>query len=126
MIPKKDDNRIFRKDRRKYHRIEKNFILTYFFVGSAEHKYEITQLKNISKGGMCFITSYAIPGGTPLKIELRTPYLSESTHLEGTVIESHEKIANILYETRLEFGELNQKAMYLLDKLVEFFVNGEL
>ena len=46
---------------------------------------------------------------TKLIVELKTPYLVDITHLEGTVLESHEKIPNIIYETRLQFENLSSQ-----------------
>ena len=111
-------------NRRQYQRIHKNFILTYFEKDDPTKKYEITQLKNISLGGICFITSKAFAPSTLIGIELKTPYLSDTTYLEGLVLESHEKIKGILYETRLKFNPLNAQAEFLLAKLIDFFVNG--
>ncbi len=112
-------------ERRRYHRIQKNFILTYYDMANPDHRFEATQLKNISLGGMCLITSKGFPAHTVLAIELKTPFLLELTHLEGLVLESHEKVKDIIYETRLEFKNLSLDAEYLLNKLVEHFEKKE-
>lgn len=112
-------------DRRQYKRISKNFILSYFFKDKPTEKIEITQLKNISMGGMCFITSKHFMPSTLLGIELKTPYISEITYLEGEVLESQEKIKNMIYETRLQFTSLNENAKFLLTKLIEYFLSEE-
>lgn len=114
-----------RPERRKYHRIQKNFILTYYDMAYPQHRFEASQLKNISMGGMCLITSKGFPPHTVLAIEMKTPFLLELTHLEGLVLESHEKIKDIIYETRLEFKNLSPEAEYLLTKLVEHFEKKE-
>ena len=112
-----------KQERRQYIRIEKSFILTYFERSKPEHKYEITQLKNISLGGMCFITTHSFEASTELGVELKTPYLAGTTYLEGVVLESHEKMKNRVYETRLQFTTLEAEAKVLLEKLVAFFMN---
>ena len=76
------------------------------------HMHEASQLKNISIGGICLITAQAFSPGTKLGIELKTPILSELTHLEGTVLESHERIKDIIYETRVEFTALPDQAKF--------------
>jgi len=111
-------------ERRRYQRIEKNFILTYYEKENPSVKIELTQLKNISKGGLCFITTKAFLPSTKLGLELRTPYLSETTYLEGVVLESRPKIEGIIYETRLQFEELNSQADFLIMKMIEVFMNG--
>jgi c-di-GMP-binding flagellar brake protein YcgR len=94
-------------ERRRYTRISKSFILTYFEKTNPREKFEITQLRNISMGGLCFITTKPFPQGTVLGIELKTPYLSDTTYLEGKVLQSHEKVTGILYETRVELSFLD-------------------
>ncbi len=111
-------------DRRQYKRIAKNFILTYYDKSDPKKKYEISQLKNISLGGMCFITSKGYPPGTKIAIELKTPYISDTTYLEGTVVGANEKVKNIIYETRLKFDVINPQAEFLLAKLIDFFISG--
>lgn len=113
------------QERRQGQRILKNFILSYFDKKYPEDKFEVTQLKNIGKGGMCFVTSKMFAPGTKLGVELRTPYLAGGTYLQGTVQDSHEKVKDLLYETRLQFENLDSEAELLLTELVKFFVNGE-
>ncbi len=111
-------------ERRKYLRIKKNFILSYYTKSEPSVRYKVSQMKNISKGGMCFITSQKYAPETMLIVELRTPYFADITYLEGIVLESHEKIPGIIYETRLRFENLSPQATFLLDKLEEFFKKG--
>ncbi len=113
------------EERRIYRRIDKNFILTYYNKADPSKKYELTQLKNISMGGMCFITTKSYAPSSKMGIELKTPYLSDTTHLEGTVLASHEKVKNIIYETRIKFDLLSSESAFLLEKLIEFFTKSE-
>ena len=113
------------QERRKSKRIQKHFILSYFEKDFSQRRYELTQLKNIGHGGMCFVTSRKFEPGTKIGIELKTPYLAEATHLEASVLESHEKIRSMIYETRVKFESLDAEGEFILAKLIEFFVNGE-
>jgi len=119
------EKKISEKERRSHKRLKKNFILKYFNPETPTEKYEISQLKNISMGGMCFITTFKFNTGTPLGIALKTPYISDITYLQGKVLESHEKIKDMLYETRLQFDQLNSQAEFLLPKMIEYFLDGE-
>ena len=112
-------------ERRHYKRIKKNFILTYFDLAHPEDKFEATQLKNISLGGMCLVTSRSFNPSTYLGIELKTPFFAELTHLEGIILESHERIKGIIYETRLEFKQLSPQAEFVLNKIIEYFDKQE-
>jgi hypothetical protein len=108
------------KERRKHIRIYKNFILSYCEKNLPSEKYEISQLKNISKGGMCFIATRALANGAEVCIELKTPYIADSVFLEGTVLESHEKILQLLYEVRLEFKDVSPQAMSVLERIEQY------
>ena len=113
------------EERRQYIRIKKSFLLTYYLKDEPHRKFEITQLKNISLGGMCFVATFNLIPSTRLCVELKTPYLAETTHLEGIVLQSHEKMKNKIYETRLQFCELDTEATVLLKKLMDYFLNGK-
>jgi len=119
----KDPNQ---QERRKYIRIKKSFILKFHLKRAPEQEFEITQLKNISKGGMCFITAKAYPKAEMVVLNLRTPYLVDETILEGAILESHEKIKDIIYETRVKFESISPQAEFLIEKLEEFFKKGDL
>ena len=113
------------KERRQYERIKKSFILSYFDLKKPDRKFEITQLKNISLGGICFVTTRGFDHSTKLGIELKTPYIAGTTYLEGVVLQSHEKMKGTIYETRLEFDSLDTEAKVLLEKLMEFFIDAK-
>jgi len=115
-------NRESDEERRQYERINRSFILSYYDIAQPDYKFEITQLKNISFGGMCFITGRSYESSTKLGIELKTPYLAGTTHLEGVVLGSNEKMKDKIYETRLQFGSLDAEAKVLLGKLIELFL----
>ncbi len=112
------------QERRRHLRIKKNFILSYYLEGEPSVRYKVTQLKNISQGGMCFITAKEYAVGTKLIVELRTPYLVDITRLDGTVLESQEKLSEIIYETRIRFESLTPQAEFLISKLEELFKKG--
>ncbi len=113
------------QERRQFKRFEKNFILKYFELERSKEKHEITQLKNISQGGLCFIHSHKLEINIRLGIELKTPYISTNTYLEGIVLDTQEKIPGILYESRLRFEHLDSHAELILKELIEYFLKGD-
>ncbi|MGE0267328.1 MAG: PilZ domain-containing protein [Candidatus Omnitrophota bacterium] len=123
MLPKKKQDDF--SEKRRYKRFKKNFLLRYFDVRTPENKTELTQLKNISQGGMCFITAQPFEIGIRMGVELNTPFITGTTILEGVVRGSNEKVKNMIYETRLEFDNLNTEATVVLDKLIAFFKNSD-
>ena len=112
-------------ERRKYIRIKKNFIISYHNKMDPSVKHDVSQIKNISLGGSCFICSHYCAPSTKMGIELKTPYLAGTVHLDGTVLESKEKIPDLLYETRLIFDPLTPQAGFVLNKIVEYFKEGK-
>lgn len=122
---KEDEKEKTGAERRQSTRIAKSFILTYYAANNPDEKLETSQLRNISSGGVCFISSCAFETGTKLSIELQTPYLSDTTYLEGIVLQSHVKAKNLIYETRLEFDNLDTKSQVVLNKLMEVLEKTE-
>lgn len=112
-------------DQRRYKRIKKHFLLTFFVLTDPVKRHEASQLKNISLGGICIITAQPYPVSAKLGIELKTPLIAEMTHLEGTVLESHERVKGIIYETRVEFDPLSNQAKFVLNNLIEHFDKHE-
>ena len=113
------------QERRKYKRIRKLFILTYFDERHPEKRFSATQLKNLSCGGLCLITERSFEAGTMLGIEIKSPYFANVTKLKGDVKESRECAKDIIYETRLKFQELSEEEEYILQKIIKFFENKE-
>jgi len=111
------------KERRVHPRMKKNFVLTYFYKNNPQKRMETSQLKNISMGGICFVTSDEIKSNAELGVELRTPYLTDHTYVQGVVLESQQEMKDHLYLTRLEFKDLDEESKFLLSKLIEIFEN---
>ena len=105
------------KNRRKYFRIYRNFILSYYVKGEPTATREVSQLNNISKGGASFVTTHAIKEGEIVIVDLKTPFISDSIQLEGAVLGCVEKIPDMIYEIRLQFQNIPEQAMALLDKI---------
>lgn len=114
------------QERRKYQRVKKNFILSYYEIHKPTQKYAASQLRNISLGGICLITPQPFPQGTVLGFNIKTPFLIEMASLEGEVLQSHEKVKNIIYETRIKFRDLSPVAVQALNNVIEYFSKSEL
>ncbi len=112
-------------DRRKSERIKRNFILTYRLADNPDAAFSASQLKNISYGGMCFVTEAAYAPGTELEIALKTPFFSGKTYFKGRVLESHEKVAGIIYQTRVELKNISNEGCEILRRVIEFFSKEE-
>ena len=112
-------------DRRQYYRIHKHFVLNYFELQDPQNRHNASQLKNISLGGLCLITAKQYGFGAQLGIELKTPFFHEFVFLEGTVLDSKERMKDIIYETRVRFDTLSPQAEMVLKKLIQHFEHEE-
>lgn len=108
------------KDRRKYVRVYRNFILTYHHKEKGGAKHDISQVNNISKGGINFVATQALEMGALIGVDLQTPFITDAVYFEGIVLGCKEKIPNLIYEVRLEFKDLSAQAMDILDKIERY------
>ena len=105
------------KNRRKHVRILRHFIVRYSASSHPSGKQEVTQINNISQGGMNFSTTQFLKPGEELKVELKTPFLDENLHLQGVILECSEKIPKLIYAVRLQFKDLPTNAKEILAKV---------
>ena len=111
-------------ERRKHVRVDRSFILTYIDKRAPNVKNEITQLRNISRGGICFVATRAFEPAMELIIEMRTPFTTGSISLEGIVLESRERIKGMIYDVRLQFRNLPPQAEDILEKIEHYGIKG--
>lgn len=103
-------------ERRKSVRVYRNFILSYRLKDSSK-AHEMSQVNNISRGGINFSSTHALKPGDEVLIELKTPFLSDKIDLYGEVLESRPKIANLIYSVRIQFKDLTDAAKDVLTKI---------
>ena len=108
------------KNRRQFVRVYRHFIITCYALANPLAKREISQINNISQGGMSFSVTALRPAGAVLGIELKTPFLADSVYLEGEVLECREKIPQLIYEVRLQFKNLSAQAKEILTKIEQY------
>jgi len=108
------------KERRKHLRIYRNFILTYHVKGQSEDFHDVSQVNNVSKGGVSFSTTLPLKEGTIILVSLKAPFIAESVRFEGVVLECREKVAGMIYEIRLQFQEIPQQALALFKKIESY------
>ena len=110
------------ENRRKFVRVYRHFILTYHpvNVNDPSAQKEVSQINNLSQGGMSFSVNSPLQVGDQLVIELKTPFLAESVNLQGEILACREKIVGLIYEVRLEFKELSVQAKEVLVKIEQY------
>ncbi len=107
------------QNRRQHVRVYRNFILSYTIKGK-DGQVDVSQINNISRGGVSFVAMAPFDAGISLTIHLRTPFLSEALHLEGIVLDSKEKIDGMIYEIRVKFSQLPPQSEAVLKKIEEY------
>ena len=111
------------KERRQFIRIKKNYIIRFCDKGNPSLKFEVSQVENISKGGLRFTSTMPFDAGTELAIELRTPYVADTIYLEGTVLDSRETVKGLLYSNRLQFHDIAPQSVDVLEKIEKYNLN---
>ena len=113
------------KERRKHLRIYRNFILTYHEKDRSTASDIVSQVNNVSKGGLSFSSTHPLKQGAVLTVNLKTPFIADFIQLEGVVLECREKVPEMIYEIRLQFQEVPQQALVVLEK-IENYASKEL
>ena len=107
-------------ERRKHSRIYRNFIISYHEKGKSTVKHNVSQVNNVSKGGLVFSSTHPLKEGVVVTIDLQTPLIANPTRVEGVVLECKEKIPELIYEIRLQFLEVSQQALVALEKIESY------
>ncbi len=103
-------------ERRRYPRASAAFLASYkdMYLGSG---FNISQTVNVSQGGMLLTTGEIFPRGTTLKMLTFLPFFSQRVNLSGKVVRQKEVAKGLIYETGVEFTNLEQ---VIFEKLGEF------
>jgi len=103
-------------ERRRYPRASAGFLVSYkdMYAGV---DYNISQTVNVSQGGMLITTSEIFLRGTTLKMLTFFPFLSKRVNLSGKIVRQKEVAKGLLYETGVEFTNLEQ---VVFEKLGDF------
>jgi hypothetical protein len=107
-------------ERRKYLRIYRNFIMSYHEKGKSIIKHNVSQVNNVSKGGLSFILTHPLKAGVVVTIDLKAPFVADPICLEGVVLECKEKIPEMIYEIRIQFQEIPQQVLTVLEKIESY------
>lgn len=105
------------KDRRAHVRIYRNFILSYQLKESQGVVVDVSQVHNISLGGVCFVATSPIAVNTALLIKLSSPFLADALELEARVLESIEKVPGLLFDIRVQFMNVSDLAKEIITKI---------
>ncbi|MFA5093378.1 MAG: PilZ domain-containing protein [Candidatus Omnitrophota bacterium] len=108
-------------EKRKYPRADGRFIVSYRVL-PANDKFDITQTKNLSLGGMLLTTNCQFPAGTNLSLEIRLPFDPNAIIIIAKVLESKEVTKGIIYDTRLIFLTIDEKHKKTISDTVDYYL----
>ena len=111
-------------ERRNHPRITGRFIVSYRIMNEIDNV-DISQTKNISMGGMLLTTNRNFDSGVNLALEIRLPFDPHPIMLIGRVLESHEIMKDMIYDTRIEFLAVDEKHKKVIGETVGYYVKKE-
>ena len=107
-------------ERRRFVRIDGTFVLSYRQAGIEDPKSDITQTRNISVGGLLFMTDKLFPLGAILVLKLRLPDREDHIDIKVKVVGSRQIRKNVLYETRAKFVDIKEEDRDAVRKIVGY------
>ena len=113
---RKNERRYHGPERRTHVRANANFVISYR-VTDPPSDYDLTQSKNVSQGGLLLTTNQFFPNGIFLALIIRFPFAQKKIEATGKVVGCREVVKNIIYETRLQFIDLD---MSIFEEIGEF------
>ncbi len=105
-IPEKDEG----FEQRKYFRLDKAIIVSYCLKDDPRKKYDMSQTKNISYGGLLFTAGQYFEKGTSLDMIIKFPFIRERIKMLGEVTYCSLKKGNI-YELGVKFCDLEPRIL---------------
>jgi c-di-GMP-binding flagellar brake protein YcgR len=108
-------------ERRKHPRATGRFIVSYRVLEDID-SVDISQTKNISLGGMLLTTNRQFKPGTRLALEIRLPFDANPIILIAKVLESHEITKNLIYDTRIEFINVDERHKKIISETVGYYL----
>lgn len=106
-------------DKRKFKRIDGNYVVSYAPIKGEDLKFDVSQTKNLSEGGLLFISDRKFEKNTVLKIKLRLPEFSDYVIVKAQVIDSIQRAKGIMNETRVMFVDIDKNIREAIRRLAE-------
>ncbi|MFA5389731.1 MAG: PilZ domain-containing protein [Candidatus Omnitrophota bacterium] len=106
-------------ERRKHKRINGTYIVSYALMKGDELKFDVSQTRNLSEGGLAFICDRKFEKDDMLKIKLRLPEFSDYVILKAQIVGSDKLGRGTMYATRVKFVELAEEVKEGIRRLVE-------
>lgn len=103
---------------RLHQRLDVNYLLKYEAGASAKEP-AITNIKNISAGGMKFLSREVIPETATINVNVLIPPLERSFQAQATVLRVRRLKKRLIYSVAVRFTDISQKDQKTLDEYVK-------
>ena len=111
-------------ERRKHPRVAGKFVVSYRVKAEVDN-YDITQTRNLSLGGMLLTTNRNFSPGTILAIDVRLPFFIDAISFTGRVLDSKEVVKELIYDTYIQFLDIDSKAEGILKDTVGYYLKTQ-
>ncbi|MFC1624130.1 PilZ domain-containing protein [Candidatus Omnitrophota bacterium] len=118
--PKESNKKKRTFERRRFVRIDAEFMVYYTAIHERPPRSNAGQSRNISIGGILFITGREFPVGTILVVKIRLPNSPDYINLKVQVVDSKQKVKDIMYDTRAKFIGVEEKDIVSMQKVIEY------
>ena len=105
-------------EKRRHVRVTKRFYFVYYEKMGPQNRCDSSGIRNISQGGMCFLSSQHFSPSALIVLEMHVPYLPQIVHLEAKVLEVKDRVKGSLYEVRVKFIDVSPPSQEAL-KMIE-------
>ena len=105
-------------EKRRHPRLAANFVISYR-IKKQPDGYDLSQTRNVSRGGLLLTTNRAFEKGTHLAITVRFPFVAQRMEFVGEVIESRMVVRDLIYETRIMFIDLDEQFLRELGEFIQ-------
>jgi hypothetical protein len=104
-------------EKRKSERIPCHYLTSYRLLEGAGVT-DTSQLKNMGSGGILVTTSEPLASGALCALKIRVPFARNPLSPIGRVIESHEVVKGLIYDTRLSFADVTEDDSKVINEVV--------
>lgn len=105
-------------ERRTHPRLDGNFIVSYR-IKEKQDLQDLSQTANVSKGGVKLTTNRIFENGTALIVSIKLPFVAKRIEVDGKVVGCKEIRKGLLYETRIQFVNIDSDFFRKLGIFVE-------
>jgi hypothetical protein len=110
-------------ERRRHPRINGRFVVSYLTRENGR-RFDISQAKNISLGGMLFTSCEKFVENTSITLKIRLPFFSSLIISTGRVLESREVIKDLVYDTRLQFLDMDAQERQIMGEAFDDYLSN--